>query len=141
MIEPIGRYVPKIKFSRNLKEIKIMLRKEMKKSDLRSGMVVRLKDRSKRIVIETDKGLLFSGNGTYFFDRCLNDSMTHEKCPAIDIMEVYKVSEGSEIAKILDPDNDSKLTLIWKRPEVVEVTMQEVADKLGIPVENLRIKE
>lgn len=141
MIEPIGKYAPKIKLSRNIKEIKIMMRKEMKKSDLTSGMVVRLRDRSKRIVIETDKGLLFSGNGTYFFDGCLNDSMVRVKTPAIDVMEVYKVSEGSEIAKILDPDNDSKLTLIWKRPEVMEVTMQEVAEKLGIPVENLRIKE
>lgn len=106
--------------------------------DLHSGMIVKLRDGSKRIVIETDKGLLFSGDDTYFFGRCLDNSMTCERTPAIDILEVYEVSEGSEISKILDPNNNSKLTLIWKRSNTI--TIQQIADKFKIPVNEIVIE-
>jgi hypothetical protein len=36
---------------------------------------------------------------------------------------------------------NSKGTIIDNRPKVIELTLQEVADKLGVDVKNLRIKE
>lgn len=141
MIEPIGKYAPKIKFLRNLREIKIMMKKEIEKSDFIDGMVVKLRDGSKRITIWTGTNMVLSGIDTFSYISGLDDSLKSKITPEHDIMKVYKVSSGADLHTLLEDNEDHGLTLIWERSEVVEVTMQEVADKLGIPVENLRIKE
>lgn len=36
---------------------------------------------------------------------------------------------------------DTHLTLVWEKPKEVELTMQEIADKFGINVRQLKIKK
>jgi hypothetical protein len=37
--------------------------------------------------------------------------------------------------------NGSFLKLLWERQKEVELTMDEIAEKFGIPVKNLKIKK
>ena len=62
-----------------------------------------------------------------------NNNLTCDCNPNINIVAVYKTKPNSLYTMLETTD------LIWKRPEEVTLTMQEIADKFGIPVEQLKI--
>lgn len=110
------------------------------KSDLQSGMVVKLRNGEKYLVVGD---MLIERNG--FMRLCdYNDKLLRNTEPYVkgisekyDIMVVYDKTDawGGGFASGLHYGN-----IIWEREEIQEFTMEEIANKLGIPVNKFRIK-
>jgi len=112
----------------------------MKKSDLRSGMVVVTRDGRKGIVLlGTANGNVIGGIGlghsvsTWMpFDRLTED------LEAADITAVYVADSNMQYGST---DLD-KLRLLWQRPaDPVELTIEEIADRFGVDPALIRIKK
>lgn len=115
------------------------------KKDLKTGMVVKTRNNTMLLVVD-DKLISVSGFlrlTEYNDDLIITDEPDSNIQSGFDIMEVYEVNSwGLGFSRVLSYVEEKTFgKLIWKRKEIKEVTMQEIADKLGIPVENLRIKE
>lgn len=54
------------------------------------------------------------------------------------INKVYQINTPGALHLI---SNDKYLTLVWENPKEVELTMQQIADKFGIDVNQLKIKK
>ena len=120
----------------------------MKRSDLRSGMVVVTRDGRKGIVLlGTANGNVIGGIGlghgvsTWMpFDSLTEDlkTTTSSLKPASDITAVYVADSNMQYGST---DLD-KLGLLWQRPvEPVELTIAEIADRFGIDPALIRIKK
>lgn len=110
----------------------------MKKDQLQLGMVVEVRDNHRFFLVSIKDVPWLIGDVLslplehYFSDLyCKGDSDR-------DIMKVYQVKS---FYGILDIIKDSSLELIWERKEPVEITMDQIAEKFGIPVELIKIKE
>ena len=81
----------------------------MKKSDLKTGMVVELRNKNKYLVMN-DSILNLDG-----WDKMSNyeDDLTSRAFDSLDILKVYETSGGSFKSMFLN----SNLTLIWEREE------------------------
>lgn len=81
----------------------------MKKSDLKTGMVVELRNEDKYLVVN-DSILNLDG-----WDKMSNyeDDLTSRAFDSLDILKVYETSGGSFKNMFLN----SNLTLIWEREE------------------------
>lgn len=123
---------------------KDIMEKEFDVNKLEVGMIVEYKTREKRIVLRDSEGNLFlSGIDSYKSD------MSHF-IGNTEIYKVYKIISnsvtlhdllvgGKELELIWEKPKE--LELIWEKPKEVELTMQEIADKFGISVEQLKIKK
>ena len=116
----------------------------MKKEDLRSGMVVITRKGQKGIVLlGTTNGNIIGGCGDYGhgswkpFDS-INDDLT--SCHGGSEYDIVKIYNSDSNNKLGTTDLD-KLQLIWERlePKFVELTIDQIAEKLGINVELLKI--
>lgn len=107
--------------------------KNFSKEDLKPGMVVEYKSGEKRLVVEINGELSLISNGMFAELNSFNKDLTHNRNPYINIVAVYETKPSSLSTMLQTSD------LIWKRPEEVTLTMQEIADKFGIPVEQLKI--
>lgn len=108
------------------------------KYNLRSGMVVKLNNDQYYLVVDN---MLIGIYGQmpledYDGNMYLNDELHRSE---YSIKEVYQKKYRSWGCGFND-SLENNLVLIWQR-ESKEYTMQEIADKLGIPVEQLRIKK
>lgn len=54
----------------------------------------------------------------------------------LNIVKVFQPKKANSLKTLLDCDN-----CIWERPKETILTMQEIADKFGIPVEQIHIKK
>ena len=85
----------------------------MKKSDLKNGMVVELRN-GKRFLIVNDRGFgedsCITLNGFMGYDKNLNDIMRYSE---FDIIKIYK-TEGNTFKTLFD---NERLSLIWEREE------------------------
>ena len=85
----------------------------MKKSDLKNGMVVELRN-GKRFLIVNDRGFgedsCITINGFMGYDENLNDIMRYSE---FDIIKIYK-TEGNTFKTLFD---NERLSLIWEREE------------------------
>ena len=123
----------------NIKLINTENKKEFTKKDLKTGMIVELKNSTRYLVlgdtlVGIDNQLLLS----YYNEDLTLKSNTDIKGPTI--CKVYKKYDGhwgGGFKEGLYTD----IVLIWERPKVVELSMEEIANKLGIPVNQLRIKK
>jgi YD repeat-containing protein len=52
----------------------------------------------------------------------------------------WSKTEYDQNGKLIYYENSNR-TIIDKRPKIIELSLQEVADKLGLNVENIRIKD
>lgn len=107
--------------------------KNFSKEDLKPGMVVEYKSGEKRLVVEINGELSLISDGMFAELNNFNNDLTYDRNPHINIVAVYK-TKPSSLATMLQTTD-----LIWKRLEEVTLTMQEIADKFGIPVEQLKI--
>lgn len=96
-------------------------------------MIVEYKSGEKRIVLPDLEGNLFLSEINNFKSTLIN--FTNE----LEIYRIYKIKNKTYLNCLLNYNND--LELIWEKPKEVELTMQEIADKFGIPVEQLKIKK
>ena len=115
----------------------------MKKSDLRSGMVLVSRSEDKGIVLlGTSKGNLIGalGNSTSGLWMSL-DSLTEDlegPTSSHDIIAVYDGTSNMNYGstKLFD------LMLIWERPaEPVVLTIDEIAEKFGVDPSLIQIKK
>lgn len=90
----------------------------MKKSDLKSGMVVKIQDESLYLVVG-DK--LIGVDGHLNLSSYL-DNLEHTLFRAFNIIKVYNYKLGRSFSRLLDDDN---LELIWERKEH-ELTKREI---------------
>lgn len=109
----------------------IMKQKELK-DYLKPGYIVEY-DGGSRFVITQD----VHGNN---FGLQLGTAIMWASLDTLDsIVKVYQIDRPGALHKTFD--QDTHLTLVWEKPKKVELTMQEIANRLGIDVKQLRIKE
>ena len=110
----------------------------MNKSDLKPGMVVENKQCVRFLVAEMNSKLFLLGY--HGFDNLCNynEDLTNTVSEILSICKIYQPKDGSSFETLL---TSRKGDLIWERPEEVILTMQKIADKFGIPVEQLKIKK
>lgn len=104
-----------------------MNKKYLRKEDLKSGMLVEYYDEL-CLVIGSTNGLCLCG-------------MDHW-CPLDDvemwrITKVYDCTYPRDARKLEIGDRQ----LVWEGKPIIELTLKEVADRLYIPVEQLKIKD
>jgi hypothetical protein len=107
----------------------------MRKEDLKTGMFVTTRNgRGFRLLLGTENGDYGwnQSTGAYIKLKCYNDDLTDKNNREWDIVRVDSIKY---------PEN-MKRKLLWERPaEIKELTLKEIADKFGVPVESLRVKE
>lgn len=109
---------------------------QMKKSDLKPGMVVEYASGDKRLVTAINNELFLMGERRFCGLENFNDDLTFSDNPDINIVKIYQPKEASGLNTLLECKK-----CIWERPKETVLTMQEIADKFGIPVEQLKIKQ
>ena len=126
--------------------ISILKETTMKKSQLKTGMIVETAGGNKAIVIlgtdimTNDSDVIIFSNYNWIGLKSFNedllwhleeDGSQTEYAKTININKVYKAPLPS---KILDYQKSNSLELIWERPkepEIVEMTMDDVCKALG----------
>ena len=107
----------------------------MKKSDLKPGMVVEYANSEKRLVVIINAELYLISRSSFMNVKSFNEDLTYNSDSKINIVKVYQPKEAASLSTLLQCNN-----CIWKRQKETVLTMQEIADKFGIPVEQLKIK-
>lgn len=111
--------------------LKPMKQKELK-DYLKPGHVIEY-DCGSRFVITQD----IHGNN---FGLQLGAAIMWDALEILDgIVKVYQIDRPGALHKTFI--HDTHLTLVWEKPKEVELTMQEIADKFGIDVNQLKIKK
>ena len=108
----------------------------MKKSDLKPGMVVEYASGEKRLVVTINAELYLISRASFAVIKSFNEDLTCNSDPKMNIVKVYQPKEAASLSTLLQCNN-----CIWERPKETVLTMQEIADKFGIPVEQLKIKK
>jgi hypothetical protein len=108
---------------------------QMKKSDLKPGMVVEYANGKKRLVVSINGELALIGENMFSELHMFNEDLTN-KGPSLNIVRIFQPKEAASLNTLLQCDN-----CIWVRSEEIVLTMQEIADKFGVPVEQLKIKK
>ena len=106
----------------------------MKKSDLKTGMVVELRNGTKSMVLlDTPCGDVFVNDG----DWCNADSCNSglkcfpSRCRELDVIRVY----SAESAYQMKFGRWGEMKMIWERKEPKKMTLAEIEAALGYPVE------
>lgn len=113
----------------------------MQKSDFKSGMSVKLRNGEKGFIVDVFGEKIIQHEKKWnSLDKEYNQDLRliTTNCDEWDIMEVYRILNYDCVIRknLCKPEN-----LIWKRKEVTELTMQEIADKFGVSINDLRIKK
>jgi hypothetical protein len=108
---------------------------QMKKSDLKPGMVVEYVDGDKRLVTTINNSLFLMSECAFATLESFNEDLTCDYS-GMDIIKVYQPKEAANLNSLLECER-----CIWERQKETVLTMQEIADKFGIPVEQLKIKQ
>ena len=109
---------------------------QMKKSDLKPGMVVEYASGEKRLVVTINNALYLISRASFADVESFNDDLTCSNNPDINIVKIYLPREAASLSTLFECKN-----CIWERQKETVLTMQEIADKFGIPVEQIRIKK
>lgn len=108
-----------------------MKQKELK-DYLKPGYVVEYDDGSKFVITQD----VYGNN----FGLQLGASIMWTSLETLEgIDKVYQIDRPGALHKTFM--HDTYLTLVWEKPKEVELTMQQIADKFGINVDQLRIKK
>lgn len=108
----------------------------MKKSDLKPGMVVEYANGEKRLVVTINAELYLISRASFADVKSFKEDLTCDSNSDINIVKVYQPREAASLSTLFECKN-----CIWERPKETVLTMQEIADKFGIPVGQLRIKK
>ena len=109
---------------------------QMKKSDLKPGMVVEYASGEKRLVVTINNELYLISRASFADVESFNEDMTCSNNPDINIVKIYLPREAASLSALFECKN-----CIWERQKETVLTIQEIADKFGIPVEQIRIKK
>ncbi len=112
--------------------------KEFTKKDLKTGMIVELATGTRYLLVNDtligvtgqmrlsnyDENLIYVDNNIYNINK-------------VYLHEDYYWGLGFN----RNLDTLCHTTLLWERPKVTEMSIEEIAEKLGIPANQLRIKK
>lgn len=108
----------------------------MKKSDLKTGMVVETRNGEKYLVMlepDCEGRELIRFNVGYMSLNDYNDELMLKKLnEKFDIVKVYSVE--SSICWLLGDKESMKFKLIWERSEPKEMTIEEIEAELGYKI-------
>lgn len=109
----------------------------MKKSDLKTGMVVETRNGEKYLVmLEPDcKDMeLINFKGGYMPLYYYNNELifTEQSVQGFDVVKVYSV--GWTICDLLSDKECMEFKLIWERNEPKEMTIEEIEEELGYKI-------
>lgn len=108
----------------------------MKKSDLKTGMVVETRNGEKYLVMLgpdcEGRELINFGSGFMPLSRYADSLMIKTGDEGFDIMKVYSV--GGSIRCLLRDKERMKFKLIWERDEPKEMTLEEIEKELGYKI-------
>lgn len=112
------------------------------KSDLKTGMVVEYRNGSRRLVLRDYQGTgedILIGSGWRSLNDYTEDLADSDDDKDYDIMKVYVAINYCDTLYLLD-SKCCKCRVVWERKEIKEVTLEQIAEKFGVPVDQLRIK-
>lgn len=112
--------------------------KEFTKKDLKTGMIVELATGTRYLLVNDT---LIGATGQMNFSH-YNENLIYDGDSIYSINKVYLKEEyywGLGFNRNLD--TLCHTTLLWERPKVTEMSIEEIAEKLGIPANQLRIKK
>lgn len=124
-------------------EIKLNIKteKDMKKSDLKSGMIVELRNGDRAICMTGCDTKRYGKDTTCFINEkgfiganSLNDDLTNKELSKYDIMKIYY--DGHITNDVFKMTNSE---LLWIRPEPIQLTISEIEKKLNIEKGTLKI--
>ena len=107
----------------------------IQKEHLRSGMVVEYLSGERRLIVDIRGELVLISEDGFKPLSEYNEDLTINDHPDVAINKIGLSCPSSLKGMFF------KATIIWERPEAVELTMDEIAEKFGIPVEQLKIKK
>lgn len=114
-----------------------------KKEDLKLFDVVELRNGWLMLVIEHDEEMFFSGLdkpehcGLNYYDSLLKDYYDRDLEP----IKIYRPTGSYSLRNLIVNKSLEDYKLIWKEDITKEITMQEIADKFGVDVKDLKIKK
>ena len=120
----------------------VLVETSFTKSDLKTGMVVEYRNGSRRLVLRDYQGTgedILIGTGWRSFDNYTENLTDGGGDKDFDIMKVYAASDYCGTLHLLDK-KCCEYKVVWERKEIKEVTLEQVAEKFGVPVDQLRIK-
>ena len=132
-----------LSFSRTIPDCRTMTLDEFKSrypitlEDLKPGMIIEYADSRRRMI-----GIF--NNKLTFYDPCsylvvedkYSTTLEHWTDSDLTINKVFVVKEPASLNTMIE-----SAICIWERPKILEVTMDEIAKKFGIPVNQLKIKK
>lgn len=114
-------------------------------NDLKPGMIVETcRSGFGLIMLNTKNELILVGKNIYTegsIDKCYNLDLTpkHSYSNNLNINAIYYLKKGVFLdEKLFNKDN---LSLIWKRSEVLELSIDEIAKKFNVDPSLIRIKK
>lgn len=112
----------------------------MKLTDLRSGMVVQLREDIDKedlgLIVCTDKNMVIQFTDSFLSLESYKEDLTFNgDSSPLDIVSVSIINDPYQIIR----NSLRYADVIWKRSIVKEVTMQEIADKFEVNIEDLKI--
>ena len=99
------------------------------KADLKTKMVVKLRDTHKAIVVND---IILFEDDTWDILSDYEEDLTFKRDDKFDIISVYKIERPSGFSFIMQ---DTNLKLIWERPQLKPITKAELA-KMGYKLED-----
>jgi hypothetical protein len=116
-----------------------LVKDNMKKEDLKVGYVVETRSEEFRMIIETGEGIVLAANGSCINIDKYTNGLANSAFSKHDVVRVYGLTNWPTQALRLSACGRP---LLWERkPEFTEVTLEEIANWKGVPVENVRVKE
>lgn len=110
---------------------KIEEEKDMRLSDLRTGMVVETRNGSRYLVLQVEEGILFMGAQGFNYIKSWAEPKHEEDMTCEDddttIMKVFKPVSAFQQVK-------ETTNLLWERPQEQELTIREISERLGYAV-------
>lgn len=113
--------------------------KTMTKSDLKLGMVVECKDGDCFLVL--NENLAVGLCDCYLRFNDLDENLVCWVCEDVTIVKVYNTDKVKCMGFESILKQKEELTLIWERPREVVLTMEQIAQKFEVDVNQLKIKK
>lgn len=116
-------------------------------NDLKNFDIITTRDK-KQWFVYNDIFIDIYNSTRILFKSNFNSDMQHDTWHCQDIMKVERMNDNTHVTSVacfmynyLSKCGDIIYKTVYERVETIELTMQQIADKFGIPVETLKIKK
>lgn len=116
-----------------------------KKEDLQLFDVAEFQNGWKMLVIVHDGKFFFSGidhnahTSLEYYDFSLKNMWNTDR--DLWVVKVYRPKYQYSLTKLITDKDLSEYKLLWEEKQELELTLDEIAEKFGVKVENLKIKK